>query len=229
MRKEIVDAKTAKTVLGEAARAAQVSGDRMLTKRYIHVSLPLGEAKQQDGRSRYIRHWLVVEIGLTGRNNLEGPELSICATEYGKLRNGRTEDLGTGQHREPLRERGGTAQLRLLELWERWHLNGLRAGCEHQRAGGWDKRPIYPDKPTSAYVRHPDRSNGWNMLTWLPVEHGGLLSAPCPTCGYKYGSQWLYEAIPTEVLAELDAMSGPPEAKTLVQAADQYQQKGRTQ
>jgi hypothetical protein len=25
----------------------------------------------------------------------------------------------------------------MLEVWERWHLNHMRAGCEHQRAAGW--------------------------------------------------------------------------------------------
>lgn len=26
---------------------------------------------------------------------------------------------------------------RLAEIWDRWHLNDMRAGCEHQRAAGW--------------------------------------------------------------------------------------------
>jgi hypothetical protein len=27
---------------------------------------------------------------------------------------------------------------RLRDIWARWHLNDMRAGCEHQRAAGWD-------------------------------------------------------------------------------------------
>jgi hypothetical protein len=27
---------------------------------------------------------------------------------------------------------------RLAEVWDRWHLNDMRAGCEHQRAAGWN-------------------------------------------------------------------------------------------
>lgn len=27
---------------------------------------------------------------------------------------------------------------RLLDIWERWHLNDMRAGCSHQRAMGWN-------------------------------------------------------------------------------------------
>lgn len=38
--------------------------------------------------------------------------------------------------------------LRLLDLWDRWHLNRMRPECEHQRAAGWRERasvsvPIY--------------------------------------------------------------------------------------
>lgn len=91
------------------------------------------------------------------------------------------------------------------EIWSRWHLNDMRAGCEHQRAEKWDERPIYADKPTRAYVSHADGTSSWNMLTWLPVEKGGLLSAPCPTCGYKYGTKWLKEELPQDVLDKINA------------------------
>jgi len=64
--------------------------------------------------------------------------------------------------------------LRFLEIWHLWHLNDMRAGCVHQRALGWDKE---------GYDLHP--------------------SEPCPTCGYKYGSAWLKEDVPEDVLAFL--------------------------
>lgn len=37
-------------------------------------------------------------------------------------------------------------------------------------------------------------------LGWLsPKEHpDGILGRACPTCGYKYGTKWLYRAIPAE-------------------------------
>lgn len=97
---------------------------------------------------------------------------------------------------------------RLFDLWDRWHLNGMRAGCAHQKAEGWEKRPIDQSKPTTAYGKHfPGQvSDSWNMLTWVtPKEHPeGLLTKPCPVCGYRYGSEWLYENIPTDVLSEID-------------------------
>jgi len=95
---------------------------------------------------------------------------------------------------------------KLRTLWRRWHLNDMRAGCEHQRAEGWADRPIDPSKPTDAYIKHPDGSRGWNRLTWLPAKDGGLLCAPCPTCGYKYGTAWLYEAVPQDVIDWLGAL-----------------------
>ncbi len=96
---------------------------------------------------------------------------------------------------------------RLAELWKRWHLNDMRPGCEHQRAAGWHLRPIDPKKPLDSYGRHfaGQAQDSWNMLTWVrPDEHpDGLLAKPCEECGYRYGTQWIYEEIPQEVIDEL--------------------------
>jgi len=32
--------------------------------------------------------------------------------------------------------------LDLLDIWEQWHLNDMRAGCKHQRAEGWGKKRL---------------------------------------------------------------------------------------
>lgn len=97
-----------------------------------------------------------------------------------------------------------------LEIWRDWHLNDMFSGCVHQRKAGWDKRPIDPNKPLQAYGKHFEgqRSATWNMLTWItPAEHPeGLLTAPCPECGYKYGSAWLHEDVPASVLEFLRAL-----------------------
>ena len=37
------------------------------------------------------------------------------------------------------------AQLRYI--WTRWHLNDMRAGCEHQRELGWTKYDEHPSEP----------------------------------------------------------------------------------
>jgi hypothetical protein len=45
---------------------------------------------------------------------------------------------------------------------------------------------------------------------WVyPSEHpDGVLMKPCPVCGYKYGSAWLKEDVPPDVLSFLDSL--PP-------------------
>ncbi|UOF78291.1 restriction alleviation protein lar [Caudoviricetes sp.] len=59
----------------------------------------------------------------------------------------------------------------MLAIWERWHLNNMKAGCEHQRTLGWEK---------DGYDKHP--------------------CEPCPICGYRYGSAWLKEELPADVV-----------------------------
>lgn len=102
----------------------------------------------------------------------------------------------------------------------RWHLNDMRAGCEHQldesqEGGSWDKRPIDPTKPLSAYGKHypGQRSDSTNMLTWIhPEDYScGLLDVACPVCGYKFGSKWLKEELTPEVLAEAARLFAGPE------------------
>lgn len=97
----------------------------------------------------------------------------------------------------------------ILDVWKKYHLNDMRAGCEHQRAEGWNVRPIDPSKPTNAYGKHfpGQRQDSWNMLAWVTRdEHPeGLLSHPCPTCGYKYGSAWLKEELPPEIVATIES------------------------
>ena len=67
----------------------------------------------------------------------------------------------------------GSAPQALKDLWDCWHLNDMRAECEHQRALGW------------TWATHP--------------------SEPCPECGYRLGSKWLYEPLPADFLAQCDA------------------------
>lgn len=55
----------------------------------------------------------------------------------------------------------------------------------------------------------PQKKYDWNngateekALGWLsPDEHpDGILGKPCPVCGYKYGTSWLKEDVPEDVL-----------------------------
>ena len=84
----------------------------------------------------------------------------------------------------------------LLDVWERWHLNDMRAGCEHQRAA-WHPEEVLEVENRESKVAGQV----------YPHEHPrGLLCKPCEVCGYKYGSAWLREELPADVLSFLAAL-----------------------
>lgn len=149
---------------------------------------------------------LPVEIEVEIRDTDEGPELSITGSIW---RPNRGDIVAGGQcYDEIARAFPYDPRVqRIVEVWKRWHLNGMKAGCEHQRAEGWDKRRIDPSKPANAYGRHfpGQRSDSSNLLGWIrPSEHpDGLLGRECPECGYKYGTAWLHEPLPQEIIEEV--------------------------
>ena len=75
---------------------------------------------------------------------------------------------------------------KFFEVWERWHLNRMRAGTPAQEA--WVREHKYPGYPTS-------------HLDWA---REGLAAAGLePDGDYSYGSKWLAEEVPEDVLAWL--------------------------
>lgn len=61
------------------------------------------------------------------------------------------------------------------------------------------------DDPRYEPQKNSDRNSGATevkTLGWLrPDEHpDGILTKPCPVCGYKYGSAWKTEQVPDDVL-----------------------------
>ena len=94
---------------------------------------------------------------------------------------------------------------KFLQCWERWHLNDMRAGCEHQREAEWSDRRIDPSELPKSSANRDERGI---MAMWVrPDEHAdGLLTKPCPICGYKYGTSWFTEAIPQTVLDFLNSL-----------------------
>jgi hypothetical protein len=144
--------------------------------------------------------------------------------------------------------------VRLVEIWKKWHLNDMNAGCEHQ--DDWDTQaPIttYEYAMDSDRVKHisdikeeaieaarlgrranltdyerqllaaphfitndnPEPPFGYKLYKekhdkagWVrPEDHPqGLLTKPCPKCGHKYGTSWLFREVPVEILNELKEM-----------------------
>jgi hypothetical protein len=95
---------------------------------------------------------------------------------------------------------------KLHELWDRWHLNDLRAGTPTQEAhlrslkvGGAEPWLNFTSKG------YP---NGGDHYAWAKhvLAEAGLQPDNSVWGGYSYGSQWLTEEVPEEVLAYLAAL-----------------------
>lgn len=103
---------------------------------------------------------------------------------------GKREPHTWGQHY-------GAAPLALVALWKRWHLNDMKSGCSHQE----DRYRVRPqDRPTdrNGYVGE----SGDRMGRDDPIG--------CSECGYRYGSSWLYEALPANILDLVETASKEP-------------------
>ena len=110
-----------------------------------------------------------------------------------------------------------------LDMWQRWHLNDMKAGCEHQRAGNWTHCPGHYSKPginadrvnqelresgvglvrgngRHYYCTDDDAPKDGEKCASNPSAPVVKLCTPCPVCGYKYASAWLHESVPQEVI-----------------------------
>lgn len=67
---------------------------------------------------------------------------------------------------------------RLADIWDRWHLNDMKAGCRHHVA-------VPRDSSLGSTVEVPS------------------VGDPCPITGYRYGSAWLIEPLPADVAADV--------------------------
>lgn len=82
---------------------------------------------------------------------------------------------------------------RLAELWERWHLNDMRAGSQVQM--DWLRaNPVSATYPESHYEKAREALRGAGLE---PDAEG-----------YRYGSRWRVEDVPSEVITEIFAF--PP-------------------
>lgn len=157
---------------------------------------------------------------------------------------------------------------KLCDIWDEWHLNDMRAYCQHQKELGWcelakeqitiynyrlttealneqhkaeraalqalkngevftptesqtffanlpysvesygkelnsphyqPKKPLYPGDEGATRIER----RGWIRFD---KSEEGILCKPCPVCGYKYGSAWLKEEVPQEIIDWLFAL-----------------------
>lgn len=149
----------------------------------------LGTAKTYRGRSYSI--FCKIEYSEDGRLSITGVEgptqggnaLGSCGQIDTHLRE-------NGEYRKITPAPGWTTALigDFLKVWDRWHLNDMKAGDAAQEAF---LRPIlkdFPGYPTSHYKWCCDK-----------LGDAGLLVHD----GYQYGTAWKREEVPAEVLAFL--------------------------
>jgi hypothetical protein len=159
------------------------------------LKLPLVTTK--DGRRYTGSIELTIEVRKkTNSNGLtidleRTPSELVCVSLVGSTYRNQREDCG-GQCQDTIAQiwANEPSVQRIVALWERWHLNDMRAGTRAQEEYLRQYRPAYLP-PYSYYDAacvnltaaklHPDRD-------------------------YRYGSQWLYEDVPQEVLDELVAL-----------------------
>lgn len=124
----------------------------------------------------------------------DGKRLLIKGVE-GPLKNGNAKG-GCGQivmHLKPESfdsfAPGWDADLvrRFLEVWDKWHLNNMRAGNAEQMTELQNHK--FPGYPVSHYE--------WATKI---LDKAGLNS------GYKYGSAWLTEDVPKEIVNFLSSL-----------------------
>lgn len=161
-------------------------------KRILHF----GEIDYNNSGRRNCEVTIEVEI----RDTDKGKELSIC----GNIWNPRHTILYSGgQNLDTIAKYIHTPKMkRIVEIWQRWHLNGMQAGCEHQRE--WVNERIPSEELPNRYANKD--KDGIYAIWVKPSEHPkGLLTKPCPICGYKYGTAWLMEQLPDEIISEVES------------------------
>lgn len=132
----------------------------------------------------------------------EFTELSIV----GEVWNAAGSDITSGgQNRDTIAKHfsESPAVRRLVELWERWHNNGMKPGTRDQESYLADVR-VKVQYPKSQYEADSEVLEKAN----LRVVTGGPEVPNAHRRTYTYGSAWLCEPLPANVEAEVVSLCG---------------------
>ncbi len=101
-----------------------------------------------------------------------------------------TDIIMGGQMQDEILDYVDTKQTRrIVELWDRWHLNDMKAGTRLQQ------------ECLATYGK--DERYDYDVACKRLADNNLLIDR-----GYKYGSAWLVEIVPTDVLRELCQLFG---------------------
>lgn len=104
-----------------------------------------------------------VTIEMELRDTDKGPEFAASGNVWNS--SGNDIEMG-GQCVDKLADEVSTwnitreAYARIVELWKAHHLNGMKAGCEHQRAANWHICPGHYSATTNTWVPRRKTSYG---------------------------------------------------------------------
>jgi hypothetical protein len=89
---------------------------------------------------------------------------------------------------------------RLWHTWDRWHLNGMKAGTPRQEAFLRQIRDEFPGYPVSHYEWAKERLAEVGLQPDMDPTYRQLKGDDPIPQPYSYGSSWLYEEVPAHVL-----------------------------
>lgn len=184
------------------------------------------------GRHRYGDAWLTIDWTAPGDTHIGQVRDAGCLSLTGQIgpkRNGDAEG-SSGQIVDELDPadfnsfaEGWSAELvdRVRETWKRWHLNDMRAGTPEQEAR---LRELKYDRARHGSDHYPWAKAELERADLQPQvigtkEHtaetcpGRPCSTDCDhveTLTYSYGSAWLSEVVPEDVLAFLKELPEVP-------------------
>lgn len=131
--------------------------------------------------------------------NLENGEFSMCAEIWDPRKTdiycgGQCVDEVAGMFPHDVKAQ------RMLAIWKRWHLNKMKAGSPAQEQF-LREHPVKAVYPESHYTKASQA-----------LAEAGLNPDPSFRNGYKYGSEWVHEELPADVIAEIQSWSTPATA-----------------
>jgi len=135
------------------------------------------------------------------KGNLAVVEVNLEQQEKGLVFSASGEYKGSmGQCLDSI-EPKNEPQNALIDLWKKYHLNDMNAGCIHQDK--WQDIRINPEELPNS---HANRDEKGILASWVyPKDHEkGFLGKACPICGYKYGTSWLYRPLPDNIEEEIN-------------------------
>lgn len=159
-------------------RAGYVTVGRTKDEGFVHIRV---ELRQREGRGE--------ELSIVGDTRDGGGQIDM------HLKPDAIEPA-PGWTREDLE--------RLWAIWSRWHLNGMNAHCEHQRAIadklGKSPHEVFTTRNTKTDRQADDvRRYTGNYGRGTDGKQASNARVQCPICSYDYGSEWRREELPNDV------------------------------